>query len=137
MLGPVTSLAEVEFLRPHQSWRRGRSPDRPRPQSARLGYTRVVECMGTTKPTGAAVLKPSAPVRNVGIPHNVELPLYAKRSGVYGFSTGAPAVFRSAERSRAARRPRRTPITSSHSEMTVGPMIVSTREAVVGSPVKA
>ena len=48
-----------------------------------------------------------------------------------------PAVFRSAERSRAARRPTEHPTRESHSEMTVGPMMVSTREAVVGSRVKA
>ncbi len=85
----------------------------------------------------AAVGPGPVSVGNVGTPHNVELPVYAKGPGGHGLSTGSPAVFCSAERSRAARRPTRTPITTSHSEMTVGPMMVSTREAVVGSPVKA
>ena len=38
---------------------------------------------------------------------------------------------------RVARRPISTPITSTHSEMIVGPMMVRTREATVGSPVNA
>ena len=50
---------------------------------------------------------------------------------------GRPGGFCRAERSRAALRQTRTPITRSHSEMTVGPMMVNTRETVVGSPVKA
>jgi hypothetical protein len=120
-----------------RSARGGRRTSRPRQGMRPLGYTGVAECVAQRSQLQTPAVDPPRKVGSVGTPRSVELRVCPKGAWSHGLSMGPPAVFRCAERSRAARRPTRTPITRSHSEMTLGPMMVSTREAVVGSPLKA